>query len=185
MLNEKQFRERAPRELREIANQVLGLATDRELYRRFEAELGKSDPEQAASNAFVELVRGSYTDAMTMRLRRLLAPEANLSLRRTLMQLSDYPNLLQEQLTARELAQDAAALDKIAADLKVIIEPHFLPRERTPGALAPAQRALDRTLDLLIELLQKYYWVICGGHLSFEVKLEGEPLQAFRAALGR
>ncbi len=39
MLNEKQFRERASRELREIGNRVLGLATDRELYQRLESEV--------------------------------------------------------------------------------------------------------------------------------------------------
>ena len=179
MLNEKQFRERAPREMREIGNQVLGLATDRELYRGFEAELANSSREPAGNDGFIDLIRGSYTDALTMRLRRLLAPEANLSVRRTIVQLSEYPDLLHEKVNARELAQDVAALDKMAADLKVMIEPHFLPRERTPGALAPAQRELDRALDLLIELLQKYYWVVCGGHLSFEVKVEGEPLAAF------
>jgi hypothetical protein len=180
MLNEKQFRERASRQMREIGNQVLALATDRELYRKFEAELAQASPELTGSNGFVELIRGSYTDALTMRLRRLVAPEANLSLRRTIVQLSDYPDLLHEKVNTRELAKDAGTLDKTAADLKVMIEPHFLPRERTPGALAPAHRDLDGALDLLIELLQKYYWVVCGGHLSFEVKVEGEVLAGLR-----
>ena len=101
MLNEKQFRERASRELREIGNQVLGLCTDRELYRRLEARSSKLNPDLAGNgNAFLELVRGAYTDATTMRLRRLLAPEANLSLRRTIVQLSDYPDLLHKRSTA-------------------------------------------------------------------------------------
>ncbi len=183
MLNQKQFRERASRELREIGNQVLGLVTDRELYRRLESEVLQPNPDLAGNNnAFLELFRGAYADATTMRLRRLSAPEANLSLRRTIVQLGDYPELFHQKVNARELADDAAALDKMAAHLKQQIEPHFLARERTPGALAPALRELDGALDLLIELLKKYYWVLCDGYLDVEPKLSSDPLAIFRKA---
>ncbi len=117
-----------------------------------------------------------------MRLRRLLAPEANLSLRRTIVQLGGYPDLFHDKVNARELADDAAALDKMAAHLKEEVEPHFLSRERTPGALAPTLRELDRALDLLTELLKKYYWVLCDGYLEVEPQLSGDPLAVFRKA---
>ena len=183
MLNEKQFRGRASRELREIGNQVLGLATDRELYRRLEGDVLQPNPELAGnSNAFLDFIRGAYADAMTMRLRRLLAPGANLSLRRIIVQLSDYPDLLLQKVNIRELGDDAAALDKLADHLKQQLEPHFLPRERTPGALAPALRELDRALDLLSELLKKYYWVLCDGYLDVDVRLSDDPIAIFRKA---
>lgn len=183
MLNEKQFRERAARELREIGSQVLGLASDRVLYRSLESQVVEPNAELAGNNnAFLDLIRGAYADAMTMRLRRLLAPEATLSLRRTIVQLGEYPDLLHQKVNARELADDAAQLDKLAVHLKQQIEPHFLPRERTPGALAPTLRELDHALDLLIDLLKKYYWVLCDGYLDLEVKFAAEPLAAFRKA---
>ncbi len=183
MLNEKQFRERASRELREIANQVLALITDRELYRRLENDVLGPNPDLAGnSNAFLDLIRGAYADATTMRLRRLLAPEANLSLRRTIVQLGDYPDLFHQKLNARELADDAAALDQTAAHLKQQMEPHFLSRERTPGALAPALRRLDGALDLFTELLKKYYWVLRDGYLDLDAKLGDDPIAIFRKA---
>lgn len=183
MLNEKQFRERASRELREIGNQALGLITDRELYRRLESDVLEPNPDLAGNNnAFLDLIRGAYADATTMRLRRLLAPEATLSLRRTIMQLGDYAGLFHQKLNARELADDAAALDQMATHLKQQIEPHFLARERTPGALAPALRQLDGALDLFSDLLKKYYWVLCDGYLDLQAKLSGDPLEVFRSA---
>lgn len=183
MLNEKQFRERAARELRVIGNQVLGMATDREVFRGIEDEISLPDSELATNgNAFAEVFRGAYVDAMTMRLRRLLAPEASLSLRRTIVQLGEHPNLLHQRVNARELADDAAEIDAMAVYLKEQVEPHFLPRERTPGALASTLRDLDRALDLMIALLQRYYWVLCDGYLNLDVKFYGDPLEIFRKA---
>ena len=183
MLNEKQFRERAARELRVIGNQVLAMATDREVFRRMENEILQPHSELAGNgNPFADVFRGAYVDAMTMRLRRLLAPEASLSLRRTIVQMDDYPNLLHQRVNARELADDAAEIDQMAVCLKEQIEPHFLPRERTPGALASTLADLDRALDLVSELLQKYYWVLSDGYLDLKPKLNGDPLAIFRKA---
>lgn len=179
MLSEKQFRERATRELRAIGNQVQGMAVDRELFRRFEKEAVPANSEVGNGNTFLEFVRGAYTDATTMRLRRLLAPEANLSLRRTIVQLGDYSDLLHGKANAREIAEDAAALDKMASQLKEQVEPHFVAHERTAGALASTLRELDRALDLMIEMLQKYYWTLCEGYLDLEPKFSGDPLGVF------
>ena len=115
-----------------------------------------------------------------MRLRRLLATEASLSLRRVIDQMVDYSDLLHQKVNIRELADDSGELEKMATLLKEQVEPHFLPRERTPGALAPTLRDLDHALDLVIALLQKYYWVVCEGYLDFEPKLSGDPLAMFR-----
>lgn len=183
MLNEKQFRERGSRELREIGRQVQGLATDRDLYRKLESEVVQPNPELTGNNsAFLEMVRGAYTDALTMRLRRLLATEAPLSLRRIIDQLADYPDLLHGKATRRELADDSSELDKLATYLKENVEPHFSPRERTPGALSATQRELDRSLDRVIDLLKRYYWVVCDGYLELEPKYSGDPLAVFRSA---
>jgi hypothetical protein len=182
MLSDKQFRERATRELREVGKQAQALAGDRELYRKLE-EVVSANPELAGnSHAFLELVRGAYTDAMTMRLRRLLAPEANISLRRVVLQVSDYPDVLHQKITNGEVAADAAELERLAAYLKEHVDPHFEPRERTLGALAATLRELDRTLDRFADLLKKYYWIVADGHLDVEPKQAGDPLAIFRQA---
>jgi hypothetical protein len=178
MLSDKQFRERASRELREIAKQVTGLVADRDLYGKVENQAVQPNPPLAGNNnAFWEMLRGAYTDATTMRLRRLLAPEANLSLRRIIVQLAEYPDLAHQKVTSRELADDAAELDTFAAYLKEHVEPHFSAHERTPGALAATQRELYRALDRFIELLKKYYWVVCDRYLDV-----GSPVPSDRSA---
>jgi hypothetical protein len=183
MLNEKQFRERAQRELREIGTQVLGLVTDRDLYRRLEDEVIQANPQLSSNNlAYLDLIRGSYTDATTMRLRRMLAPEANLSLRRIIVQLGEYPDLLHQKATQKEVAVDADQLDKLATHLKEHVEPHFAPHERTAAALGTAQRELDRVLDTLTEMLKKYYWLIADGYLDLAPKYDGDPTAVFRSA---
>jgi hypothetical protein len=183
MLNEKQFRERSSRELREIGKLALGLVADRDLFQRFELEVVQPNPELAgAGSSFLEMIRGAYTDATTMRLRRLLAPEAPLSLRRIIDQLADYPDQFHGKITQRELGDDSSELDKLATFLKENVEPHFSPHERTAGALASAQRELDRTLDRFIDLLKKYYWVVSDGYLDLEPKYSGDPLAVFRSA---
>ena len=55
MLNEKQFRDRAVRELREIGKQVLGLATDRDLYRKLEAEVIQPNPRLSKNSESLSL----------------------------------------------------------------------------------------------------------------------------------
>ena len=183
MLNEKQFCDRATRELQAIGTQVQGMLTDRELYRRLEKEVVQANSEMAGnSNGYLEFVRGAYVDATTMHLRRLLAPEASLSRRRTIVQVAEYPDHLHDKTNAREIAEDAAALDKMASHLKVRVEPHFVAYERTSSALVPTLRELDGALDLVIETLKKYYWILCEGYLDLEPKFSGDPLDVFRKA---
>jgi hypothetical protein len=183
MLTEKQFCDRASRELREIGTQVQSLATDRDLFRKIESEVVASNSQLSDSNAtFLAVVRAAYTDATTMRLRRLYAPDANLSLRRIVAQFSDYPDLLYNKLTSKELTSDLADLDRTATYLKEHLDPHFTSRERTPAALTSANRELDRALDLLIDCLKRYYWIVADSHIDLDPSFEQDPLAVFRFA---
>lgn len=180
MLSEKQFRDRAVRELREIGKQVQSLATDRDLYRKLEAEVLSSNPRLSSHAApFLAMFRGAYTDATTMRLRRLFAPEANLSLRRLLGQISGYTDLLHNKLTAKELSADIAEFDRIGTYLKERIDPHFSNRERTPAAVATALRELDRATDFLIDCVKRYYWIVGDSYVDVEVAYTEDPLAIF------
>lgn len=181
MLNEKQFRDRALHELREIGKQVLSLATDRDLYRKLEMDVIQHNPLLANnSSAYLTMVRGAYTDATTMRLRRVFAPEANLSLRRLLTQISDYPEMLHDKLTSKELAGDVAELDRIGVYLKEHVDPHFSNHERTPAALATTDRELDRAIDLLIDCIKRYYWIVSDSYIDLDVSYSEDPLAVFR-----
>lgn len=181
MLNQKQFSERTVPELREIAKQVLSLATDRDLYRKVESDIIQPNSRLSANgSAYVSMVRGAYTDATTMRLRRLFAPDANLSLRRLVSQMSEYPELLHDKLTAKEQSKDLADLDQMSVYLKEHVDPHFSDRERTPAALATTNRQLDKAIDLLLECVKRYYWIVADAYIDLDVAYNEDPLAVFR-----
>jgi multidrug resistance efflux pump len=184
MVSEKQFRERARSELREIRNQVLSLARDRDIYWKLEHDVIARNPQlDGARNAFLDMVRAAYADAMAARVLRLLdADNTDLSLRRVLTQLEDYPHLLHDKVSKREFDDDIAELDRAAANLKQVLNPHFGHHERTLSALASTHRGLDQAIDAIISTLKTYYWIIADAYLDFEVSYPEDPLAIFRFA---
>lgn len=183
MLNEKQFRDRAIREFREIGKQVQSLTTDRDLYRKLESDVIAANANLAdSSSPYLLMIRGAYTDATTMRLRRLFAPDANLSLRRLVGQIADYPEMLHDKVTNKELSADIAELDRLATVLKEKLDPHFSAHERTPAALTTANRELDRAIDLLADCVKRYYWIVADAYIEVGPVFEDDPLTVFRSA---
>jgi hypothetical protein len=181
MLNEKQFCDRATRELREIGKQIQGLACDRDLYRKLESDVVAVNPRLSdLSAAYPSMIRAAYVDATTMRLRRLYAPDANLSLRRLVAQFADYPDLLHNKLTGKELTSDLADLDRTATLLKEHLDPHFTNHERTAAALTSANRELDRAIDLLIDCIKRYYWICADAHIDVDPSFTDDPLAVLR-----
>jgi hypothetical protein len=181
MLSEKQFRERAKVELRQIGDQVTSLATDRDIYWKLEREVIARNPELQNPNAFIDMVRGAYADAMAARAVRLLDKEiSGPSLPRILAQVVDYPQLLHDKVSEREFADDRATLQHAADQLKGLQDPHFAHHERTPSALASTHRAIDEAIDAMIATLKTYYWVVAEGHLDLGVKCPDDPLEIFR-----
>ncbi len=183
MLNEKQFRDRAIREFREIGKQVQSLTTDRDLYRKLESEVIDANPQlSGSSHPYLLMIRGAYTDAATMRLRRLFAPEANISLRRLVGQIAEYPDMLHDKVTNKELSADIAELDRLAVVLKEKVDPHFSAHERTPASLTTANRELDRAIDLLADCVKRYYWIVADAYIEVGPVYEDDPLAIFRSA---
>lgn len=156
MLSEKQFRERARSELREIRNQVLGLARDRDIYWKVEREVIERNTElHGIRNAFLDMVRAAYADAMAARVLRLLdVDNVELSLQRVLTQLEDYPHLLHDKISEREFADDRAVLERVVTSLKQVLHPHVGHHERTLSALASTHRELDQAIDAIISTLK-------------------------------
>jgi predicted component of type VI protein secretion system len=184
MLSEKQFRERAKIELRQIGSQVLSLATDRDIYWKLEREIIQPNPQLCeARSAFLDMLRGCYADALAARLLRLLrGEEGGLSLPRVLAQLAEYPQLLHGQITERELADDRAALTAAAAGLQGASAPRVGHHERTLSALAATQRELDSAIDRIISTVKTYYWIVTETHLDLDVKHPEDPLSIFQFA---
>ena len=184
MPTEKQFRERTKVELREIGKQVASLATDRDIYRKLERDVIAANSRlESARSPFLVMMRGAYTDAMVIRVLRLLdADGAGLSLRRVLAQIAEYPQLLHDKVGDREFTSDQAALDRAAVNLKAATDPHFSHHERTPSVMASTHRALDEALDAMISTVKTYYWVVAEAYLDLEVKYVEDPLAIFRFA---
>ncbi len=184
MLSEKQFRERAKGELRHIGDQVVSLITDRDVYSKLENEVVEANPQlRDRQSAFLDMLRGNYTDAMTARTLRLLGgDESDVSLPRVLAQLADYPQLLHDKITEREFAGDCAALLQAESDLKLVCGPRFAHHERTVSALAPAHRQLNRAIDLLSATVKTYYWILAASYIDLEVKPTEEAMAIFRFA---
>ncbi len=184
MLSEKQFRERAKSELRQIGNQVLSLATDRDLYWRLEHEIIQPNPQlRDARSAFLDLLRGTYADATAARVLRLLdGQDSVISLPRVLAQLANYPQLLHDRITEQECAVDQAALERAAASLKQVIEPHFAHHERTLPALAATHRATDAAIDLMTATVKTYYWIVADSYIDLDVHHAEDVLAIFASA---
>jgi len=179
MLSEKQFRDRARTELRQIGEQVASFAADRDIYWKVEREIIAGNPRLAEErSAFLDMLRGAYADAMSARVLRLLDDGA--SLPRILAQLGDYPQLLHDKITDREIAHDSGALRSAAEELRSVLQPHAAHHERTLPALAPVHRALDRAVDVLSSTLKTYYWIVADSYLPMQVQYEEDPLAIFR-----
>jgi hypothetical protein len=178
MLSEKRFRERAKSELRQIGDQVSGLVADHHTYWQAEREIIQPFPKfRADHQAFLDLLRGNYCDAMTARALRLLeSDDSDSSLPRVLARIADYPQLLQDKVTERELTDDRAALERAAVNLKRVIGPRVAHHERTLSALAATHRELDAAIDLLIATVKTYYWIATDSYLQLAVKPPGETV---------
>ena len=184
MLSEKQFRERARTELRQIGDQLKALASDRDVYWKLEREIVQPNPQLRASrSAFLDMVRGCYVDAMTARVLRLLErADAEVSLERILGQLAAYPNLLHGRTSEQEFEHDRAALQRAAENLRSATLPRAAHHERTLSALAPTHRALDAALDLMLSVIKTYYWIVADSYLDVEVKGADDSMSIFQFA---
>ena len=180
MLSEKQFRERAKSELREIGNHLLSLATDRDVYWKMESEIVQHNPLlHGKRSVFLDMLRSCYVDAMAARVLRLLDGN-NLSLPSVLSKLAQHENLLRDKVTEREFNNDRAALQQAAINIQRSLVPHTSHFERTLSSLASLHRELDAAVDMMTEAVQTYYWVIADSHIDLNVHHDSDPLAVFR-----
>ena len=183
-LSSKAFRERALHELREIRNEVIDLATDRDIYWKVQREVIHRNPRLAGSrSAFFDMLNDAYAHSMAMRVRRLIDKnDRTISLRGLLEQLTKYPELLQGQVTEGELASDVIELDRTTTGVKNYVDQFIAHHDRSPSAEVPIHRELQTATDLLIRLLRKYYAILAGSDIDVVVHYMDDPLTIFRFA---
>jgi hypothetical protein len=183
MLSEKQFRERAKTELRQIGDQLLGLVADRDIYAKFEREIVQNNSHlQDGRSEFVDMLRGCYADAMAARVLRLLDSDAGPSLPGVLTALAQHEQIMHHKVTEREFTGDRAALQQAFVNLQRAMVPRSAHHERTLPALASLHRELDAALNLMIETAKTYYWVVADSYMQLDVKYCGDPLSVFQFA---
>lgn len=183
MLSEKQFRERAKTELRQIGDQLLGLATDRDVYWRFEREIVQNNPQlQCARNAFLDMVRASYAEATATRVLRLLDASNPTSLPALLGTLAQHEQIMHDKVSEREFGDDREALQQAFVRMQRVLVPHTEHHERTPSALAAVHKELDAAIDLMLETAKTYYWIVTDSYLQLDVKYPDYPLAIFEFA---
>ena len=60
------------------------------------------------------------------------------------------------------------------------VDSHFSQHERTPAALASVNRQLDRALDLLVDCVRRYYWIVSDSYIDVDVSYADDPLAVLR-----
>ena len=152
MLSEKQFRERAKTELRQIGDQLLGLATDRDIYWKLEREIIQNNPQlcEARSDAARHAARllcrrhgGPRSALLDGEDARLSAAGADRS----------WPSTRRSCTTGSRNASSPTIAPRCSCavmNLQRLMAPHTAHHERTLSALASLHRELDTALDLMI-----------------------------------
>src|SRR5664280_650951 len=162
-LSSKNFRERALQELLALRNEVIDLATDRDIYWRVEREVIQCNPRLLSiRSAYLDMVRGAYADAMSSRVRRLIDKgRPTISLRRLLVELRGYPELFCNRVAPAELERDIEELHRTTRKIKDFVDQRVAHHQRNPVATVPTHRELNEGIDTLIAVLRKM-----GIHLT-------------------
>jgi hypothetical protein len=181
-LSSENFRERALHELAAIRGEVLDLATDRDIYWKVEQEVIQRNRRLLSiRSAYLDMVRGSYADAVSSRVRRLIdRDQQTISLRKLLVELKEYPKLLPEGFSPEELERDIEELDRTASKIKGFVDQHVAHHQRNPVAVVPTHSELNAGINTLIAVFRKYYAILAGSDLSVVVDYLEEPLAIFR-----
>lgn len=182
MLSSSNFRIRASAELAEIRDEILDLATDRDVYWKVQREVIQQNPRLLnARNAFFDMMNDSYAHATASRIRRLIDRDYRvISLRRLIEALGDYPDLLSGKMSTENRKDDLATLDRTCEKVKGYVDQFVAHHERNSSATVPTYRQLNEAIDVLIETFRKYYAVINGADIDVVVSYLEEPLSIFR-----
>jgi len=181
-LSSTSFLERSRLELLEIRDEIIDLATDRDIYWKVQHDVIQSNAKlMTVRSPFFDMLNDAYAHAAAMRVRRLVDKNnRTISLRRLLEDLRKYADLLKGKITDSELAIDISELSRATSKIKDYVDQFIAHHDRTPEASAPIHRDLNSAIDLLIQLFKKYYRVLAGSDIDVTIHYLENPLHIFQ-----
>jgi hypothetical protein len=184
MLSSSNFRMRAAQELNEIRNEVLDLATDRDVYWKVQREVIQQNVRLLTTRSpFLDMLNDAYAHATASRIRRLVDHDYRaVSLRRLIEELAQYPDLLAGKMSLDDLKQHLAELDGTCKKVKDYVDKFVAHHDRSRSVPVPTHRELNEAVDTLIATFRKYYALINDTDIDVVVSYLEDPLSIFRFA---
>ncbi len=182
MPSSSHFRIQASQELIEIRNEILDLATDRDVYWKVQRDVIQRNTRLLTMRSpFFDMLNDAYAHATASRVRRLVDRDyRTISLRRLIEALRDYPDLLAGRMSLADLEEDLAQLDRTCENVKGYVDQFVAHHDRNSSANVPTHRELNEAVDALIKTFRKYYTVINDSDVDVVVSYLEEPLSIFR-----
>ena len=78
----------------------------------------------------------------------------------------------------------APPCSRLSSKVQRVMVPHTAHHERTTSALASLHKELDAALDLMIETVKTYYWIVADGYLAVGREVLGVSAVGLRVRLG-
>jgi len=183
-LSAPNFQKQAAQELLEIRNEILDLATDRDIYWMFQREIIQRNPRLLTTRSpFFEMINNAYAHATASRVRRLVDRDyRTISLRRLIECLGEQPDLWAGKIVPAEMKEDLAQLDKTCEKVKAYVDQFVAHHDRKSSVSVPTHRQLNEAVDVLIQLFRKYYAIINEADIDVVVRYLEEPLSIFQFA---
>jgi hypothetical protein len=181
MLSVDGFKLRAAYELIELRDEVISLATDRNIYWKVQREvIQKNARLLTMGRAFFDMLNDSYAYATASRVRRLVDRDhRTISLRKIVDEIGSYPELLAEKLTLEDWKCDLARLDTTCDGVKDYVDQFVAHHDRSPTATVPTYRQLNEAIDTVIALFTRYYDILMGTNIDVVTGYLEDPLAIF------
>ena len=188
------FKQKAKEYLRTIHAEILDLATDSDIFWRFQKEVMQRNARLLKIRSpFIDMLNRSYAHATAARIRRLTDRHKDcVSLAKLLDELQNHPALLIRQLGVEnmvnrvsrgELQKDLMDLDAACRPVTDYVDKHVAHHDKRPRSAVPKPRVVNAAIDKLIEIFKKYYTLLIGSDIDVcVVPYLEEPLAAFRFA---
>lgn len=187
------FKQKALKDLRIIRDEILDLATDSDIFCKFQKEVMQRNARLLKIRSpFIDMLNRSYVHATAARIRRLTDRHKDcISVAKLLEELQNHPVLLKRQLgvenmvnrvSREELEQDLMGLDAACCPVTDYVDKHVAHHDKRQRSALPKHRDVNAAIDKLIEIFKKYYALLNGADTDVVVSYLEGPLAVFRFA---